>query len=148
MDSAIIVSIISVIGSFVLVYLSTIKETFERKYQVRKEQLDKFYIPFYQMYCRGFMSQIKFSDFPMETKLEFLDMLSTNIYLLEPKSQSLYPQYYRSLLDLMEAEDGNPDFPLDTIKNNFDTISQQLISQILNEYKHILKKCRLPVPSI
>lgn len=148
MDSAIIVSIISVIGSFILVYLSTIKESFDRKYQVRKEQLDKFYIPFYQMYCRGLMSDIKFSKFSIEIKLKFLDMLSNNIHLLEPGSQAIYPKYYHSLLNLMEAEDGSAEFQLDITEEIFDSVSQQLITQILSEYKHILKKCRLPVPSI
>ena len=54
MIASIIVSIISVIGSFVLVFLSSIRDTFERKYTIRREQLDKFYIPFYQTYCAGF----------------------------------------------------------------------------------------------
>lgn len=58
MDSSIIVAIISLIGSFILIYLSSIKETSDRKYTVRKEQLDKFYIPFYQNIVRRFSPKI------------------------------------------------------------------------------------------
>ena len=45
--ASIIVSLISVIGSFVVVYLSAIRDVFSEKQQVRREQLDNFYIPFY-----------------------------------------------------------------------------------------------------
>ena len=45
----IVVAIISVVGSFVVVYLTAIKELFTQKYQIRREQLDNFYIPFYQL---------------------------------------------------------------------------------------------------
>lgn len=44
--ASIIVSLISVIGSFVVVYLSAIRDVFSEKQQVRREQLDNFYIPF------------------------------------------------------------------------------------------------------
>ena len=44
--ASIIVSLISVIGSFVVVYLSAIRDVFNEKQQVRREQLDNFYVPF------------------------------------------------------------------------------------------------------
>lgn len=53
--ASIIVSLISVIGSFVVVYLSAIRDVFSEKQQVRREQLDNFYIPFYRRYCAGFL---------------------------------------------------------------------------------------------
>lgn len=146
--ASIIVSIISVVGSFILVYLSVIKDSFDQKRSVQNEQLEKFYIPFYKMYCRGFMSNIKLSSFPLDVRLNILDLMSDNIQFLEPLSQSLYPKYYRCLLDLIEAEDLNPHFPLEETQQKFDDISEQLIRAILNEYKDILKKCHLPVPSI
>lgn len=148
MDASIIVAIISVIGSFILVYLTTIKEQSAIKHDVRKEQLDKFYIPFYQMYCRGFMSQIKPSEFPMDVKLELLDLMSDNIYLMEPLSQSMYSSFYRDLLRVMDAENGNPVFSLAQAKEQYDNTTQKLIKTILMEYKELLKKCHLPTPLI
>lgn len=148
MIASIIVTSISVIGSFILVYLSSIKEKSVQKNIIRREQLDKFYIPFYQMYCRGFMSIIKPHEFLIESKLELLELLTNNIYLIEPASQTLYTDFYRILLDEMEVDNNNPNFSPDETHEKYDIITNQLISSILKEYKHILKKCNLPVPSL
>ena len=60
-NSSVIVSVITVIGSFTLVYLNSIKDSSDRKYNVRKEQLLKFYVPFYQRYRMGFFPQNQLS---------------------------------------------------------------------------------------
>lgn len=148
MIASIIVSIISVIGSFVLVFLSSIRDTFERKYTIRREQLDKFYIPFYQTYCAGFLAQNKLSELGFESRSKFLDLFTANLQFMEPKSQSLYQDYYVAFLDMLEAENDNPNFPLGQCSEKLDQVFTEMSHAILNEYKQILKKCHLPVPLI
>ena len=92
----IIVAIISVIGSFVVVYLTAVKELFTQKYQIRREQLDNFYIPFYQFYYRGLLLYNKLSSLSSEARCNLLDLMSNNIYLMEPKSQAIYCLLYTS----------------------------------------------------
>ena len=71
--ASIIVSLISVIGSFVVVYLSAIRDVFSEKQQVRREQLDNFYIPFYRRYCAGFLFRNRLSQ--MSQEVLFLNYL-------------------------------------------------------------------------
>ena len=148
MDASIIVAIITVIGSFALVYLSTIKEVFDRKYDVRKEQLENFYIPFYKKYCAGFFSSNKLSEMDLEIGGQFLDLFTNNIQFMEPKSQSMHQDFYLAFLDMLDATDNHPDFPLDECKQKFDKVFTDMSTAILREYKQILRKCHLPVPLI
>lgn len=143
---SIIVSIISVIGSFIVIYLTSVKEIFLQKNKIRREQLDNFYIPFYRMYCQGFMSINKLSTFSVETRCEFLDLFTNNIHLMESKSQSMFSAYYRAFLDMLEVDAKNPDYSEIECKDRLDEIFDLMSSVILNEYKRILKKCHLPVP--
>lgn len=145
---AIIVAIISVVGSFILVYLNSIKDRFNQKTLIRKEQLEKFYVPFYQMYCRGFLTEINLSEMGFETRSKFLGLMSENIHLMQPKSQAMYTDFYRAFLDLLEAEDGNPDYPLTETQQTFDSVFNKLSDTVLVEYKCILKKLYLPVPEL
>ena len=71
MNSSVIVSVITVIGSFTLVYLNSIKDSSDRKYNVRKEQLLKFYVPFYQRYRMGFFPQNQLSTMSIETSISW-----------------------------------------------------------------------------
>lgn len=146
--ASIIVAIISVIGSFVVVYLTAVKDLFTQKYQIRREQLDNFYIPFYQFYCRGFLLYNEFSKLDPEARCNLLDLLTKNIYLMEPKSQALYPDFYLAFLNMLEAENGNKDYPLNKYSEELDAVFRKLTNAVLIEYKGILKKCNLPVPSI
>ncbi len=145
---AIIVSVISVIGSFIVVYLSTIKERFNKKHEVKREQLENFYIPFYQKYCAGFLSANKLSSMGFEARGQFLDLFTNNLYLMEPKSQSMYQDFYMAFLNMLEADNDNPDFPLEKYSQELDEIFSVISKAVLQEYKCILKKCYLPVPSI
>lgn len=144
----IVVAIISVVGSFVVVYLTAIKELFTQKYQIRREQLDNFYIPFYQFYCCGLLLYNKLSKLGPEARGNLLDLLTSNIYLMEPKSQALYPDFYLAFLNMLEAENGNKDYPLDKCSEELDIAFNRLKNAVFTEYKGILKKCNLPVPSI
>lgn len=148
MDSTIIVAAISVIGSFTLVYLNSVKETSNRKYEIRKEQLSKFYIPFYQRYCAGLFPQNQLSAMSSEARARFFNLITQNIYLMEPLSQAMYSDFYSAYLDLLEAESNNPEYSLEESSRKLDTIFNKLSRQILIEYKGILKKCHLPVPLI
>lgn len=142
----IISNLITTLGAFILVYLSVIKDTHASKYQIIREQLDKFYIPFYQMYCRGFLSELPLSSMSQETRGKFLDLLSNNLHLMEPLSQSLFLDFYKAFLDLLEAENGNKNFPLSKVQSRFDSIFKNLSDNIFMEYNHLLKKAKLLSP--
>lgn len=148
MDKTIVVAIITVIGSFILAYINSIKDFLNRKYEIRREQLSKFYMPFYQKYRTGLFDQNSLSDMPLEARSSFLDLMTQNIYFMEPCSQAMYSDFYQAFLDLLEAEDNNPEYPLNECSQNLDNIFDALTKQILTEYKGILKKCHLPVPLI
>lgn len=148
MDSTIIVAAISVIGSFTLVYLNSVKETSNKKYEIRREQLSKFYMPFYQKYCAGLFPQNRLSAMSFEARSIFFDLMTQNIYLMEPLSQAMYSDFYSAYLDLLEAENNNPEYLLEESSQKLDNIFSKLSRQILIEYKGILKKCHLPVPLI
>ena len=148
MDSTIIVAAISVIGSFTLVYLNSVKETSNKKYEIRREQLSKFYMPFYQKYCAGLFPQNRLSAMSFEARSIFFDLMTQNIYLMEPLSQAMYSDFYSAYLDLLEADNNNPEYLLEESSQKLDNIFSKLSRQILIEYKGILKKCHLPVPLI
>lgn len=148
MDSTIIVAAISVIGSFTLVYLNSVKETSNKKYEIQREQLSKFYMPFYQKYCAGLFPQNRLSAMSFEARSIFFDLMTQNIYLMEPLSQAMYSDFYSAYLDLLEAENNNPEYLLEESSQKLDNIFSKLSRQILIEYKGILKKCHLPVPLI
>lgn len=148
MDSTIIVAAISVIGSFTLVYLNSVKETSNKKYEIRREQLSKFYMPFYQKYCAELFPQNRLSAMSFEARSIFFDLMTQNIYLMEPLSQAMYSDFYSAYLDLLEAENNNPEYLLEESSQKLDNIFSKLSRQILIEYKGILKKCHLPVPLI
>ena len=63
----IIASTITTLGAFILVYLSVVKDNHVSKSKIRREQLEKFYIPFYKIYCRGFLSELALSEMSIET---------------------------------------------------------------------------------
>ena len=77
--ASIIVSLISVIGSFVVVYLSAIRDVFSEKQQVRREQLDNFYIPFYRRYCAGFLFRNRLSQMSPESRSAFIELFMLHI---------------------------------------------------------------------
>lgn len=145
---SIIVATITVIGSFILVYLNSVKDRLNQKTLVRKEQLENFYVPFYQLYCRGFLSELNLSELDLEVRGKFLDLMSENIHLMQPKSQAMYTDFYHAFLNLLEAEDENPDYPLTETRQAFDSVFNKLSDTVLSEYKDILKKLYLPVPEL
>ena len=143
---SIISNLITTLGAFVLVYLSVIKDNYSSKYKIRREQLDKFYIPFYKLYCRGFLSENPLSLMTPEVRGSILELLNDNIHLMEPLSQSMYSRYYKSYLDLLEAEDGCSHFSLSEARAQMDSTFKVLSQSIFMEYNQLLKKAKLPVP--
>lgn len=148
MNSTIVVAIISVTGSFILVYLNSFKDLLNRKYEIRREQLSNFYTPFYQRYCAEFFQHCQLSSMDNRVRSIFLDLMTRNLHLMEPHSQAMYSEFYSVYLDLLEAENNNPEHSLNECSENFDAIFNKLSKQIFTEYKYILKKCHLPVPLI
>lgn len=72
----------------------------------------------------------------------------TYIHLMDAHSQSLYSKFYLAFLNLLEAEDENPDFNMDICCDELDNVFNELCTFTFNEYKRILKQCHLPVPLI
>nr|DAZ62142.1 MAG TPA: hypothetical protein [Caudoviricetes sp.] len=50
--------------------------------------------------------------------------------------------------NLLETENGNPDFELKKCRNELDNTFNKMCSLLFSEYRCILKKCHLPIPSI
>lgn len=87
LNPEIIASTITTLGAFILVYLSVIKDDHVSKSKIIREQLEKFYIPFYKIYCRSFLSKLALSEMDVETWSRVLDLMSDNLHLMEPSSQ-------------------------------------------------------------
>lgn len=146
-----IISALNVITPFasaiILFYLASAKEKRISKADVYRERLQNYYIPFYQMYCRGYLFHYPIQDMPFENRGLFLDLFSKNIQYMDSKTQSLYPRYYRAFLALMEAEESNTG-QLESCKSEFSDIFQQITESTFAEYKHLLRKLKMPVPDI
>ena len=146
-----IISALNVITPFasaiILFYLASAKEKRISKADVYRERLQNYYIPFYQMYCRGYLFHYPIQDMPFENRGLFLDLFSKNIQYMDSKTQSLYPRYYRAFLALMEADESNAD-GLESCKSEFADIFQQITASTFSEYKHLLRKLKMPVPDI
>ena len=146
LNSEIIGNIITTLGAFILVYLSVIKDDHVSKSKIIREQLENFYVPFYKIYCRGFLSETVLSAMDFETWSLILDLMSDNLHLMEPLSQSIYSKYYRAYLNMLEAQDGNPMFPLANTAHELDETYNALCSSVFAEYTTLLRKAKLPVP--
>ena len=146
LNPEIIASTITTLGAFILVYLSVIKDDHVSKSKIIREQLEKFYIPFYKIYCRGFLSELALSEMNAETWSCILDLMSDNLHLMEPTSQSMYSKYYSAYLNALEAQNRNPMFSTDSTMQKLDETFDVLCSSIFAEYVTLLRKAKLPVP--
>ena len=139
MNSTIVVAIISVTGSFILVYLNSFKDLLNRKYEIRREQLSNFYTPFYQRYCAGFFQHCQLSSMDNRVRSIFLDLMTRNLHLMEPHSQAMYSEFYSVYLDLLEAENNNPEYSL-----NFRRYSMNSVDRV----KKICKDRKIPISKL
>lgn len=142
----IIGNIIATLGAFILVYLSVIKDDHVSKSKIIREQLENFYIPFYKIYCCGFLSQTALSAMKPEIWSDILDLMSNNLHLMEPVSQSLYSKYYSAYLNMLEAKNGNPMYSLESTAQKLDETYNTLCASVFAEYTTLLRKAKLPVP--
>lgn len=146
-----IISLLNVIIPFasalILFYLASNKERWVSRTAVYRERLEHYYIPFYQMYCRGFLFDYPICEMPFENRNLFLDLFSKNLQYMDKKTQSLFPKYYRIFLDLMESEaSGSND--LEYYKTAFADIFCEISKSTFAEYKRLLRKLKMPVPDI
>ena len=148
LNPEIIASTITTLGAFILVYLSVIKDDHVSKSKIIREQLEKFYIPFYKIYCRSFLSKLALSEMDVETWSRILDLMSDNLHLMEPSSQSMYSKYYSAYLNALEAQNGNPMFSSDSTMQKLDETFDILCISIFSEYATLLRKAKLPVPTL
>ena len=138
----IIGNIITTLGAFILVYLSVIKDNHVSKSKIIREQLEKFY----KIYCRGFLSKTALSEMNFKTWTTILDLMSDNLHLMEPVSQSMYSKYYSAYLDMLEAKAGNPMYSLESAAQKLDETYTALCASVFAEYTTLLRKAKLPVP--
>ena len=146
-----IVDILNIVVPFasalVMFHLSSAKEKRITKSDVYRERLDNYYIPFYQMYCRGFLFEYPIKEMPFENRGAFLDLFSKNLQYMDTKTQSLYPKYYRAFLDLMEVESSGAE-NLNKYQTAFAEIFSKIAKNTFSEYKRLLRKLKMPVPDI
>lgn len=139
--------VVPFISALIMFYLSCAKEKRVSKSEAYKERLQNYYIPFYQMYCRGFLFDFPIEKMPFENRGLFLDLFSKNLQYMDSKSQSLYPKYYRAFLELMEAEETDAS-NLAECEYNFSIAFSEITKSTFSEYKRLLRKLKMPVPDI
>lgn len=140
--------VVPFLSALIMFYLSCVKEKRVSKSEIYKERIQNFYIPFYKMYCRGFLSDYSVvKNMPIENRRTFLDLFSNNLQYMDCKTQSLYPKYYQAFLDLMEAETAELE-NLDEYRDMFANTFYEISKNVFAEYKRLLRKLRMPVPDI
>lgn len=132
--------------SIFLVYLALMKDNFISKRLVYKERVEKFYSIFYVKYNSGLLMYRELGNSSIETISVFFDLISANIYLIEPKSQQLYFSFYLSMLDVFEARNGNKEYNVESCEEKLTECFDKLTEEIIKEYKFLCKKLRLPKP--
>lgn len=142
----VIASTITTLGAFVLVYLSVVKDNHVSKSKIIREQLEKFYIPFYKIYCRGFLSKLTLSELSSETWSCVIELMTDNLHLMEPASQAMYSEYYAAYLEAIENCGKDFEFSYADSLEKLDTTFDSLCALIFTEYAMLLNKAKLPVP--
>lgn len=140
-------AIIQSITTIVIFFLAFRKDRYFKNTDTLHKRLDKLYFPFYQKFMVGnFSNEHKLSSCALETRAVFLDLFSQNLHYMGSKSQLIYIEFYTAFLHLLEAYDGNKDFPLDKISNSFDKAFTDISKSLLSEYNHICRQLKLPKP--
>ena len=146
-----VISILGIVVPFLstllMFYLAVIKDSYITKISVYKERLEKYYVPFYQLYSCSLIEFVTAEDMAFSTRSKFLDLFSKNIHYMDKESQQLYSSYYLTFLHVLEAEDScSPN--LDIAKAEFANAFNAIAKSTLTEYKRLLKKLKMPVPNI
>ena len=91
---------------------------FERN--TAKKRYETAYVPFMDMLYRGFMFNGISQDIPPSLRAKFLDIFSKNLSLWGEDTLKAYPAFYKSFLDMLEYDDGNPEYQSapDTFRKN------------------------------
>lgn len=147
--SDIIQSLIPSATSIILFYLAVVKDSLSSKRKTSKERLENYYVPFYQLYCRGLLNELKLSQFDMKARGQFLDLFSSKLHYMDTSSQRLYAKFYHAFLNLLDAEDDPAD--TETLLNaqkELDNIFTEISTMTLAEYKRLIRYLKLPRPSI
>ena len=140
-------SIIPSISAIIIFYLGSIREKKISKSKSLQLRLEKLYIPFYQLYIRGLLNKNKLSEMGTQNIEAFIDLFTQNIHYMETITQMYIPSFYLSYINLLEALDSNPNFPLNEASNNLDKIFEIISKQLFLEYLDICHKLKLPIPA-
>jgi len=143
MLKTILPNIITTIGAFILVYLSVIKEIFVTKNSLIRERLDKFYFPFYSLYCKNLISKVPLFEHNADVRLAFIELMADNVHYMSPNAQALFPDFFAVNIKLTTTprlDESSRSIVFAVFENFFDIT--------IADYKKLLKKAKLPVPKI
>lgn len=132
--------------SFTLFYLNCYKENKILRKNILKERMNNLYFPFYQKYFAGMLYTTSLSNASFETRAIFLDLFAKNLNFMETHSQKLYFNFYKCFLNLLEAFDNNPNYPLEEASKAFDNSFDLLAKSLMAEYANICYRLKMPMP--
>ena len=110
--------------SFLTYSLTLKKEVRRKKYRSRKKLFEKVYVPIIKIINNGFCAGDEYEGLDRNQINLIIDVIETNIHLIEPKLESFYWQFKEELLyeSYMENEYG---FRYDTDKKFLNYVEYQ-----------------------
>ena len=116
---------------------SIFKESRDRKREVLKERYSNAYLPYmsnlFRLYAFSSVGHYLVDDH--ETRCAFLDLLTDNLQYWDKSTIALYPKFYKSFLDMLEHENGNPNYQ--DAPNKMKAVSDEITFAILKAAKDI-----------
>ena len=139
--------ILQCVTTFSIFFLAFRKDRYMQKIDSFQQRFKQLYSPFYRKILVGcFSNEHRLSSAPIETRSIFLDLFSQNVEYMSATSQALYTNFYFEFLNLLEAYNGNPDYPFKSTAKNFDIAFIQLSQELLSDYAYICRRLQLPKP--
>ncbi len=131
-------------ATIVLTYvLGRLQEHHSFKNSVLKERYEAVYVPFVSAIYRGMIWHYEdYSKMPADLRAVFFDMLFKNIQFIDKKTQALMPQYYTAYLNMLEYEEGNPEFI--SAPQEYNSMFSGILMCMLSETSKLSNKLHLP----
>ena len=106
-----------------------------------KHRYETFYVPFFARLYAGSCWQYLPSDRPFELRSIFLDMLTSNLALLGPRSQAVYPEVMAAHVAMLEYNAGNSRYK--STPRQYDRAFMHLEKALISEARDLSRKLRL-----
>jgi len=103
---------------------------------------DSFYVPFVSRLYAGYMWERPFSSNDVQARSVFFDLIVKNVQFLGHRSQALLPEVYKSFLDMLEYDEGNPGYL--GAPEIYDSTMNRFTKAMLEEGSLMSRKLRLP----